>query len=132
MSMTQVPRVVSAIYKAAAYINQFGPMGVDAIFREIDFGTGSDRMMKLRHAFEIKWLYETPAGTIDVTESTREHFSPKRRTAPYVGQTTPAPYRKDNFESQGLSKKYIPDWRRTMRADVPEWSVRRPVDRSEP
>lgn len=124
MSMTQVPRIVSAIYQAAVHINQVGPITVDALFKAVYFGAGSDRMTKLRYAFEINWLYQTIGGTIDVTDSTREHFSTKSEKQPYVGQKAPAPYRKNMFESQGLSARYIPDWRRTMRADVPAWSVR--------
>lgn len=124
MSMTQVPRIVSAIYKAAVHINQVGPVSVDGLFKAVYFGAGSDRMAKLRYAFEINWLYQTIDGTIDVTDSTREHFSAKSDKQPRIGQKAPAPYRKDIFESKGLSKKYIPDWRSTLRADVPPWSVR--------
>jgi len=108
----------------ALHIKHVGPLPIEALFDAVDFGTGWERMAKLRYAFEINWLYQTIGGTIDLTESTRQHFRTNGAEKPYVGQKAPAPYRKNIFESQGLSEKYIPDWRRTLRADVPEWSVR--------
>jgi hypothetical protein len=110
MSMTQVPRIVSAIYKAAVHINRVGPVTIDTLFREVYFGAGSDRMTKLRNAFEINWLCQTDTGMVDLTESTRKYFVPERAKKPYVGQKAPPAYRQNIFEKT-LSKRFIPDRR---------------------
>jgi hypothetical protein len=123
MSIGKIPSIVSAIYSAAAYINQVGPLTPDALFAAVDFGFGGSAKTKLRYAFEIEWLQQTGEGMIDLTESSRQHFAPKRPSEPYVGQKAAPAYRGNVFASAGLSSKYLPNSRGT-RADVPAWSVR--------
>jgi len=127
MTTTKVaPNTSSAIYKAAAHIEQSGPVTSEVLFVAVDFGPANARQGKLNHAYEIDWLQETPAGTIDLTESARKHFASKRPKPEYVGEITPAQYRPSIFASQGLSKKNIPNSRGT-RDDIPAWSVRETV-----
>lgn len=121
--MNIVPSILSAIYSAAAHIKQVGPLTAEHLFLAVDFGTGSDARKKLNHAFDIHWLRQNAAGKIELTESSKEHFDPKRAKVPYVGQKAPPAYRGNVFGSPGLSKKYIPN-RRGPRDDVPSWSVR--------
>lgn len=119
------PNTSAAIYKAAALIDEKGPQTIDDLFFEVNFGVQNDRMNKLQRAFDIGWLYETPVGTVDLTESTKRHFD-RKRPSDYVGQITPAQYRPNIYASQGLSKKNIPN-SRGMRNDIPNWSVRETV-----
>jgi hypothetical protein len=118
-----IPIKSSAIYKAAELINTAGPRSMEVLQAEIDCGPKKGRQEKFAHAFSIGWLCETPAGTIDVTEKTRQYFSELEPSAKPIGQITPAQYRPSVFVSQGLSKKNIPN-RRGTRLDIPEWSVR--------
>lgn len=113
----------SAIYKAAELIITAGPRSMEVLQAEIDMGPKHARQKKLDHAFDIGWLCETPARTIDVTEKTRQHFAEQESGSKPIGQITPAQYRPNVFASQGLSKKNIPN-RRGMRLDIPEWSVK--------
>ena len=116
----------SAIYKAAELIITAGPRSMEVLQAEIDMGPKHARQKKLDHAFDIGWLCGTPAGTIDVTEKTREHFASLEPGSKPIGQITPAQYRPSVFGSQGISKKNIPNSRGT-RIDIPEWSVRKDV-----
>lgn len=115
------PNIGSAIYKAAAYIEHSGPLVSESLFAAIDFGPVAGRQVKLNRAYELGWLHQTPAGTIDLTESARQYFASKRPKDKYIGQIVPAQYRPNVFASQGLSKKNIPS-RRGMRDDIPTWS----------
>jgi hypothetical protein len=117
------PYIASAIYKAAAHLEQSGPLSSASLFVAIDFGPARTRQAKLDHAFQIGWLEVTPGGSIDLTETTRAHFAEKRPKEGYVGQIVPAQYRPNVFASPGLSKKFIPS-RRGMRDDIPAWSVK--------
>jgi hypothetical protein len=116
----------SAIYKAAALIQQRGPLSMEVLQAEIDFGPKHTRKGKLDHAFDIGWLCETSAGTIGVTEKTRQHFADLEPSAKPIGQITPAQYRPSVFASPVLSKRYIPN-RKGPRRDVPAWSIRESV-----
>jgi hypothetical protein len=117
------PYIKSAIYLAAAHLERSGPLSSESLFVAIDFGPTRTRQAKLEHAYQIDWLQVTPAGTIDLTESARQHFAGKRPKEGYVGQIVPAQYRPNVFASQGLSKKFIPS-RRGQRDDIPAWSVK--------
>jgi hypothetical protein len=121
--MNIIPSILSAIYSAAAHINQVGPLTTDGLFAAVDFGFGSDAKKKLSHAFDIQWLRQNVDGKIELTESSKEHFAPKQAKAPYVGQKAPTAYRGNVFAGEGLSKKYLPN-SRGSRDDVPSWSVR--------
>jgi hypothetical protein len=124
-----VPIKSSAIYKAADLIIGAGPRSMEVLQAEIDFGPKHARRGKLEHAISIGWLCETPAGTIDVTEKTRQHFAEQERSSKPIGRITPAQYRPSVFASPGLSKTNIPN-RRGLRpaADMaPAWSVREAV-----
>jgi len=123
MTARAIPNTSSAIYKAAALIDVQGPMFASALFEAVDFGIQAERMNKLRHAFDLRWLCETPAGTVDLTENSRQHFVSRRPKEKYIGQIVPAQYRPNVFASPGLSKKNIPS-RRGQRDDIPAWSVR--------
>jgi hypothetical protein len=123
MTMNIVPSILSAIYSAAVHIKQVGPMTADHLFLAIDFGFGSDARKKLNHAFEIQWLRENADGKIELTESSKQHFAPKRAKVPYMGQKAPPAHRGNVFESPGLSKRYLIN-SRGPRDDVPSWSVR--------
>lgn len=118
-----IPFKSSAIYKAAELIITAGPRSMEVLQAEIDMGPKHARQKKLDHAFDIDWLCETPDGTIDVTEKTREHFASLEQSSKPIGQITPAQYRPNVFASQGLSKKNIPN-RRGTRNDIPAWSVK--------
>lgn len=117
MTVTRTtPNASSAIYKAAALIDAQGDKTATELFVAVDFGVASDRVSKLQRAFDIGWLCETPAGTVDLTESTKRHFD-RQRPSDYVGQITPATYRPNVFASPGLSKRFIPS-RQGTRADA--------------
>lgn len=118
MSVKQVPRIDSAIYKAAVHIRANGPQSLEALFTAVDFGAKGERTGKLNYAFEIGWLEETPEDSIGLTDFAREHFESKPPKAKYVGEEAPAPYRVDIFASKGLSPRFIPN-RRGPRADAP-------------
>jgi hypothetical protein len=121
-----IPIKSSAVYKAASLIQQRGPMSLEVLQAEIDFGPKKTRQGKLVQAFSIGWLCETPAGTIDVTEKTRQHFADQEPGSKPIGQITPAQYRPNVFASQGISKKNRPN-RHGLRhaSDLPPvWSRR--------
>jgi hypothetical protein len=111
------PTTRSAIYKAIQLIIASGPRTTERLLAEIDFGAHGTQRPKIREAIQAGWIYETTAGTIDVTESTREHFAEPEPTEKYIGQITPAQYRPSVFASPGISKKNIPN-RRGPRADA--------------
>ena len=123
MTTKTAPYIKSAIYLAAEHLELSGPLSRDTLFAAVDFGPAAGRMEKLNHAYEIGWLWQTPAGSIDLTETTRKHFVDKRPKEKYIGQIVPAQYRPNVFASPGLSKKNIPS-RRGMRNDIPAWSVK--------
>jgi len=124
MTTTKVaPNTGSAIYKAAAHLEHSGPISSESLFAVVDFGPVAGRQVKLNRAYELGWLQQTPAGTIDLTEGARQHFASKRPKEKYVGQIVPAQYRGNVFASPGLSKKNIPS-RRGQRDDIPAWSVK--------
>jgi hypothetical protein len=100
-----------------------GPRTVEQLFVEIDFGAHGTQKPKIREAIHAGWIYETPAGMIDVTEPVREHFAQPAPKEKYIGQITPAQYRPSVFASDRISPKNIPN-RRGPRADVPAWSVK--------
>ncbi|WP_323142749.1 hypothetical protein [Massilia phyllosphaerae] len=136
MIATAFPSSRGAAYKACELIINQGPKTVEQLLVAVDFGAHGTQQAKITAAIQAGWLHETPAGTIDVTESVREHFAGLAPKEKYAGQITPPQYRPDIFRSQGLSKRYIPNSRGT-RADVPAWSVRETVKivtikRSEP
>jgi hypothetical protein len=116
------PTTRSAIYKAIALILDKGPQTVEQLMTTIDFGAHGTQKSKIRQAIEADWIFETPAGTIDVTERTRQHFTAPEPKAEYIGQITPAP-QWNVFARPPLSRKNIPN-SRGMRQDVPAWSVR--------
>jgi hypothetical protein len=120
MTDTLFPSPRSAAGKAIALIIASGPRTTERLFVEVDFGAHGTKLKKLRDAILDGWLCETPAGAIDVTEASREHFSPKPKEQ-YIGQITPAQYR-GNWRAGVLSKLNIPD--RRGRRDVPGWSVK--------
>jgi hypothetical protein len=117
MTVALIPNKSSAAYKAAQLICASGPRSMEVLLTEVDFGPKKERHGKFAHAFSIGWLCETPAGTIDVTEKTRQHFAEQEPSAKPIGQITPAQYRPSVFASPGLSKKNIPN-RRGPRADA--------------
>jgi len=123
MTTKVTPNTGSAIYKAAAHLEHSGPISSESLFAVVDFGPATGRQMKLNRAYELGWLQQTPAGTIDLTEGARQHFASKRPKEKYVGQVVPPQYRPDFRASLGLSPKNIPS-RRGMRDDIPAWSVR--------
>jgi len=118
MTSAQVPRIVSAIYKAAEHIRAHGPQSVAGLFAAVDFGPRRDRVGKLKTAFETGWLVKTPEDLIVLTEFARQHFESKRPQEKYVGQITPAKCQVDIFASPGLSPRFIPN-RRGPRVDAP-------------
>jgi len=121
--MNLVPSIISAIYAAASHINQAGPLSMDELFAAVDFGSGSAPKSRLNHAFDINWLRKTADGKIELTESSKQHFAPKKPSRPYVGQQAPAAYRGNVFATNGLSAKYRLNSRGT-RDDIPAWSIR--------
>jgi len=119
---TAFPSSRGAAYKACELIITEGPKTVEQLFVAIDFGARGTQKAKIHNAIEAGWMYETPAGTIDVTESVRAHFAHQAPKEKYVGQVAPPAYRGNAF-GPALNKKHIPN-RRGLRADVPAWSVR--------
>jgi hypothetical protein len=120
------PTTRSAIYKAIALILDKGPQTVEQLMTTIDFGAHGTQKSKIRQAIEADWIFETPAGTIDVTERTRQHFAAPEPKVEYVGQITPAQYRGDWRAGEGLSKKNIPSRHglRPASDSAPTWSHR--------
>ena len=125
-SLNIAPLGRSAVYKAAELIMASGPLTLEALFVAVDFGVKSSRAEKLRLAFEANWLVQDKDGQIDVTDFARKHIAAQAPKKQYFGQITPSQYRPNVFESQGLSKKHIPN-RRGQRNDIPAWSVRESV-----
>jgi len=124
---TAFPSRSGAAYKACELIIARGPQTIEQLFVAVDFGAHSTQKPKIRAAIQANWLYETPAGTIDVTESVRQHFAemaPKRKQV-LTGKVVEPQYRGD-WRKGTLSQKHIPN-RRGPRADVPAWSVRETV-----
>lgn len=113
----------SAVYKAAEVIVARGPHAREALLVAVDFGVQGTHTDKLKQAFDGGWLYLRADGLIDVTEFARNHIAAQAPKEKYIGQITPSQYRPNVFESQGLSKKNIPN-RRGQRNDIPAWSVK--------
>lgn len=125
MIATAFPSSRGAAYKACELIITQGPKTVEQLLVAVDFGAHGTQKAKITAAIQAGWIYETSAGTIDVTEPVREHFAGLAPKEKYAGQITPPQYRGNVF-GPALSKRYIPD-RRGPRADVPAWSVRETV-----
>lgn len=122
MTVRTIPSALAAIHKAAKLIISLGPQTRRQLFTTIDFGAQHTHEEKLKDAFERGWLYETPAGTIDVTESTRKHFADQQSKEKYVGQVAPPAWR-PNLMTGTLNPKYHTN-SRGPRDDAPEWSRR--------
>jgi hypothetical protein len=116
-TIQEIPKKSTAIYKAAELINTSGPRPLDELVVLVDFGPKHTRKGKLVHAYDIGWLRETPAGTIDITESTRAHFAEQAPKEKFVGQVAAPAYRGNVF-GKPLSRHHIPN-RRGPRADAP-------------
>jgi hypothetical protein len=119
------PTTRSAIYKAIALILDKGPQTIEQLMTTIDFGAHGTQKSKIRQAIEADWIFETPAGTIDVTERTRQHFATPEPKVKYVGQITPVQYRGD-WRATTLNKKNIPSRHglRPASDSAPTWSLR--------
>ena len=114
-----------AAYKACELIIARGPQTIEQLMVAIDFGAHGTRKAKIRAAIQAGWMCETGAGTIDVTDSVRQHFAalePKERP---LGQITPTQYRGD-WRKGSLSAKNIPSRHGLRPASdaAPAWSVR--------
>lgn len=120
---TRALNTSSAVYRAAAYIEQNGPQSIAGLFVAVDFGSTKSRSAKLKYGYEIGWLEKRSDGLIDLTELALQHLSSKGPKADYVGQITPAQYRPNFRASPGLSKQYRVNSRGT-RSDIPDWSHR--------
>jgi hypothetical protein len=125
MTIPIFPTTRSAIYKAIALILDKGPQTIEQLMTTIDFGAHGTQKSKIRQAIEADWIFETPVGTIDVTERTRQHFSAQEPKVEYVGQIAPARYRGD-WRASTLNKKHIPNSRglRPAADMAPTWSLR--------
>jgi len=116
-----------AAYKACELLTAQGPRTVEQLLVAIDFGSKGTQKTKLLAAIDAGWIYETPAGMVDVTEPVKQHFAalaPKEKSAA-AGQVVEPQYRGD-WRGSTLSRQHIPN-RRGPRADVPAWSVRETV-----
>ncbi|QJD98621.1 hypothetical protein HH212_00010 [Massilia forsythiae] len=122
MTVRTIPNTTAAIYQAAKLIIAIGAQTREQLFMAVDFGDKRAQRAKIQNAFEMGWLYEAPAGKIDVTESTRKHFADQHPKEKYVGQVAPPAWR-PNLMTGTLNPKYHTN-SRGPRDDAPEWSRR--------